>query len=246
MASLDRVLNFLRSDPSAEEIAEFLIFSDITRPNPLACAIYLPDEDGVFSLAGQYGFEKWSVDRINDKWDILTSQLRGIRYLKTGSPIHMDIEVLMAEAERLGYKTGHRTGVESAWLIPLMGRVRPVGVLIFYMPSTVDAKLQPDSFTIKIEALGAAIATLIQGENIRGHKTLESTASLSLWTDRQERILAGVSRGQSNGEIAQEIDVSESTVKFEVRKLLKELGVKNRKEAVKKAMEISSGLGKIS
>ena len=246
MASIERVLNFLRTDPSAEEISEFLIFSDITRPNPLACAIYLPDGDGVFSLAGQYGFEKWSVDRINDKWDILTSKLQGIRSLKTGSPIHMDIEVLLAEAERLGYETGHRTGVESAWLIPLMGRVGPVGVLIFYMPSTVDAKLQPDSFTIKFEALGAAIATLIQGDNVRGQTKNDSKPSFSLWTERQERILAGVSKGQSNGEIANEIDVSESTVKFEIQKLLKELGVKNRKEAVKKAIEITSGLEKNS
>lgn len=50
-------------------------------------------------------------------------------------------------------------------------------------------------------------------------------------TEREEAVLALVARGASNGRIAQELHLSESTVKFHLRNLFGKLGVRNRTEA---------------
>lgn len=55
------------------------------------------------------------------------------------------------------------------------------------------------------------------------------TVSLS---DRQLSVLEGLARGMENAEIGQELALSESTVKAELRSLYAELGVKNRSQAV--------------
>jgi DNA-binding NarL/FixJ family response regulator len=47
-------------------------------------------------------------------------------------------------------------------------------------------------------------------------------------TDREERVLALVADGRTNGEIAAMLGVSESTVKFHLRNLYAKLGVTNR------------------
>lgn len=237
MARIERVLNFLRTDPSAEEIAEYLVLSDLTRPAPLACAIYLPDKTGVFVRAGQFGFEPWSLEQANDKWDIQTSQLQGIRSLKTGNPVHLLIEPLIEEAERLGYKTARKTGVNSAWLLPLIGRVGPIGVIVLYMPNELPNHPGDDGGSLRFEVLSAAVATLLQGENIRNFQGEDKSPSISLLSERQERIVAQISRGASNAEIASQMDLSVSTVKFEISKILTELGASNRKDAVRKALE---------
>lgn len=52
-------------------------------------------------------------------------------------------------------------------------------------------------------------------------------------THRQRQILALVSQGRSNLEIAQELDISRRTVEAHRAKLMKDLGVKNAAELVK-------------
>jgi len=243
MASLERVLNFLRTDPTANEIAEYLVLADITRPAPLACAIYLPENrtSTKFVRAGSFGFEPWSVGQANDSWDILTSELKGIRSLKTGSPIHVAIEPLIAEAERLGYKTMWRKGVESAWLIPMIGRVGPIGVIALYMGYEPNQTSDSTESSPKFEVLASAVALLLQGEGIQSFRIESARPDIHLLSDRQEKIISQISRGASNAEIADDLDLSVSTVKFEITKILEELGAKNRKEAVKKALQVMDG-----
>ena len=240
MASVERVLNFLRTDPSANEIAEFLVLADIMRPAPLACAIYLPENrtSTKFVRAGSFGFEPWSAGQANDSWDILTSEFKGIRSLKTGSPIHVAIEPLIAEAERLGYKTMWKTGVESAWLIPMIGRVGPIGVIALYMDHEPSHTPETTGSSPKFEVLASAVALLLQGEGIQNFRIESSRPDIRRFSERQEQIISQISRGASNAEIANQLDLSVSTVKSEVSKMLDELGVRNRKEAVKKAIEV--------
>jgi DNA-binding NarL/FixJ family response regulator len=61
----------------------------------------------------------------------------------------------------------------------------------------------------------------------RGHEELSRAL-----TGRQIEILALVSEGLSNAEIAHSLFLSESTVKWHVRKILRALGVSNRAQAV--------------
>jgi DNA-binding NarL/FixJ family response regulator len=50
-------------------------------------------------------------------------------------------------------------------------------------------------------------------------------------TDREEEVLALVASGSSNSQIAERLNLSESTVKFHLRNLFSKLGVTNRTEA---------------
>lgn len=49
-------------------------------------------------------------------------------------------------------------------------------------------------------------------------------------TDREEQVLASVTRGLTNGEIARELHISLSTVKTHIASLMSKLGVRNRVE----------------
>lgn len=51
-------------------------------------------------------------------------------------------------------------------------------------------------------------------------------------TDREQQVLHGMSRGQSNGEIGEELFLSEDTIKTHARRLFKKLGARDRAHAV--------------
>jgi PAS domain S-box-containing protein len=60
-------------------------------------------------------------------------------------------------------------------------------------------------------------------------------------TSRQAEILALVAEGLNNAEIASRIYLTESTVKWHVRKILRALGVANRAQAVARYLSMPSG-----
>lgn len=64
-------------------------------------------------------------------------------------------------------------------------------------------------------------------------------ASVPELTDREEQILQGVTRGLSNKEIGEEINIREKTVKHYMTKILKKLNARNRVEAIIKARRLS-------
>jgi NarL family two-component system response regulator LiaR len=63
-------------------------------------------------------------------------------------------------------------------------------------------------------------------------------------TDREREVLAHMSEGLNNNEIAEQLYLSVSTIKFHVSAILSKLGVTNRVEAV--ALAVQHGIGKNS
>ena len=57
-------------------------------------------------------------------------------------------------------------------------------------------------------------------------------------TDREYEVLVHISKGMSNKEIADELFISESTIKTHVSNLLVKLGAKRRTQAIQKAKDL--------
>jgi DNA-binding NarL/FixJ family response regulator len=55
---------------------------------------------------------------------------------------------------------------------------------------------------------------------------------VELLTDREGEVLAAMSEGSTNTEIAEELVIAPSTVETHVRNILQKLGARNRTEAV--------------
>jgi PAS domain S-box-containing protein len=83
--------------------------------------------------------------------------------------------------------------------------------------------------------LGRRAAALQRSRHSRGS---DLTALL---TTRQAEILALVAEGLSNAEIASRLYLTESTVKWHVRKILRALGVANRAQAVARYLSTTRG-----
>ncbi len=86
-----------------------------------------------------------------------------------------------------------------------------------------------------ILAGGTYIPPLMLEQQTLNIEPRPETASL---TSRQMDILHYLHKGQQNKVIAYELDLSEATVKVHVRHIFSVLGVKNRTQAVQKALEL--------
>ncbi len=86
-----------------------------------------------------------------------------------------------------------------------------------------------------ILAGGTYIPPLMLEQQAATIPTRKETAAL---TSRQMDILRYLHQGQQNKVIAYELDLSEATVKVHVRHIFSVLGVKNRTQAVQKALEL--------
>ena len=89
---------------------------------------------------------------------------------------------------------------------------------------------------------GAFVTTLPQilaGRGTPGIETPEGSARLSdsELSGRERVVLAALSEGKSNSEIARSLWLSEATVKFHLANIYRKLGVKNRTEATRAALD---------
>ncbi|MCL1803287.1 MAG: response regulator transcription factor [Eubacteriaceae bacterium] len=91
------------------------------------------------------------------------------------------------------------------------------------------------------ESLGAAVEDVWQAldrlssriEQLSGQASQSVVASVAReysLTERETMILEGLANGKQNPEIAYEMFISESTVKFHVGNVLRKLGLKNRRQ----------------
>lgn len=67
---------------------------------------------------------------------------------------------------------------------------------------------------------------------------LAVSGTQSMFSAREIEVLQGLAEGQSNKEIARDLDLTDNTIKFHLRNIYRKLGVKKRVPAVEKAREL--------
>ncbi len=91
--------------------------------------------------------------------------------------------------------------------------------------------------TMGARSLVNAVRFMVAGEIFVPHDVLtdagasEETSFTRQLSQRERQVLAGLCQGQSNKEIARDLDLQEVTIKLHVRTLCKKLNAKNRTQA---------------
>lgn len=95
---------------------------------------------------------------------------------------------------------------------------------------------------VKADELGKGVKAVQEGETVLGRgvgslvaKGLGSTRNSEHLTDRELEVIRGVAKGQSNKQIAHDIYITESTVKFHLQNASKKLNAHRRAEIVHRA-----------
>lgn len=117
---------------------------------------------------------------------------------------------------------------------PLVSNGIPSGLAAVFMDKTEQKIELPPELSQLFSKLGAFYLESLHIDPTGGGASLE-TETIEDPTKRQLSILNHIDDGMINGEIAQELMLSESTIRQETVRIYKTLGVGNRLEAVKKA-----------
>ncbi|MHB2016229.1 MAG: LuxR C-terminal-related transcriptional regulator [Candidatus Xenobia bacterium] len=139
--------------------------------------------------------------------------------------LHAGVYVLLLKRE------GDSGAVMSALLAGAQGvmvKGSPIDILL-------DGLRKLDRFGAYLDpALVAELVQLVRQRSVDGPRATGLT-------ERQEKILALAVDGHSNREIARLLQVSESTVKLELRRVYREMGVRGRSTAIVNAVRLRRG-----
>jgi DNA-binding NarL/FixJ family response regulator len=125
-------------------------------------------------------------------------------------------------------------------------RVKVIMLSVVAEPVEVSQALEHGAVAYIVKSidrhdLGAAIRHALSGTffcmQATGTPSLAPTGTVDGLTVRQVEILQAVTRGLSNRAIANELWLSDQTVKFHLHNIYRTLGVRNRTEATKYAFE---------
>jgi DNA-binding CsgD family transcriptional regulator len=109
------------------------------------------------------------------------------------------------------------------------------------MTNTEDAEhIGTNELREEIIGLKAQIKMLKEMLQEKSEAKKSSISPLPLLTAKQYATVQGISRGLQNKEIAEAMDVSESTVKVHVRSVALKLGVKTREQIMAKCAHLAA------
>jgi DNA-binding NarL/FixJ family response regulator len=112
-------------------------------------------------------------------------------------------------------------------------------------PATIDAAFRRGATAYALKSvnpldLPATVRQAVEGSVFRpdrsGGSALEHSRATGL-SEKEAVVLAELAKGHSNREIAQTLWLSEQTVKFHLRNVYRKLGVANRTDALRLALE---------
>jgi DNA-binding CsgD family transcriptional regulator len=207
---------------SAQDFCRLLVHDEVLGTDAVGAQIFGLSDRGVFHPVGSYGVEGFDQSQ----------------------PISQFAENPLADAVR-SREIQHSPLELPATLAtgailtkPLLLRVLPL--IKYDLPiGAISSIAQTDSPSHNLDAQSSQILSNIGGLYLSslGLKNLyrESSGTREDLTERQYEVLMGLARGNTNGEIAKQLILSESSIKAETIRIYKALGVGTREQAVAKA-----------
>lgn len=218
---IDGLSTLLANATTASDLCRKLVHSDLTNPATVGASIFSIDQSAQFNLVGSYG-KGLPVSGVS-VWDEhpfgLATRSASIHSEAAsaidGSPIH-------------------------AYCLPLTKGSEPIGLLCLTLSEGERMNLiSPEALSVVSKITGIWLDSLGIGggssSSASSHSAVSSPESL---TERQLTVLRLMAEGKTNAEIAQELILSESTIRQETVRIYRALGVSARADASKRAKHL--------
>lgn len=210
-----RMIGILASSGNGHELCRRLANDELFGPGTVGVQIYALTNSGRWQLLGSYGKNPYENQNLTQFDDNLLTQTARTRELAIGTQ-ELD---------------GHEVDVVAC--VSLRGGI-PVGAVIRTSEPGFDI-FNPSNGTLgAIQDAGGLFLDSIGYKSVAGGNEAKQSSPEDM-TERQHAILIEMARGKTNLVIANEMILSESTIKQESVKIFRALGVGTRQQAVLKA-----------
>jgi DNA-binding CsgD family transcriptional regulator len=218
VAWLQKWTELVSTADTVAELGKKLVHSKLTTDQAVGVYLFLLDSKGQIELLGGYGINPLSTEGGVSAWDdhVLAKSIQ-------------ERDLVQMQVDWEGSKI-------YCYALPILKGEEPLGTALFCSRDKVD-KFPKEVNASMSQMLGLWLqsAGLTNGFHTNGKATDANPESL---TERQLKILEGMSLGKTNSEIAQEMILSESSIRQETVKIYRALGVGSRAEASKRAVHL--------
>lgn len=227
---IDFVEFLKRENPNLDQMCQFSVIRTFGLLKATSMFAAKLEPTGIIRPMGQYGFSK----EIMKSWDSshVDEEIPTGDALKTNNIVWVaDKEQWLRDYPHLAkYSLEMTANTFIAWPITIRGAY--MSVLGLCLAS--DVRPSPDLISF-FETIGGLIALQLsqQASTIIETESDRITALVNLFTRRQREVLALVSEGLTNPQIAKELGFSESTIRQETMRIYEILGASGRADAIK-------------
>jgi DNA-binding CsgD family transcriptional regulator len=226
IATVTAFIQVLLESETATELCRKIVHNGNGGSQLLGCEILRIEPSSIFSSIGSYGVRVSGLD-----CSVWSDCLAG-EAVRSSSVVVKPFEGEIAEPQGA-------LRPKSMFAIPLEHSSTPWGVLVLTASEKVEQNpLEPDT----LQAISQLGAYFLKQNGFSGSGSVGSQGGSEELTNRQLVILEFMAQGLTNAQIAQELMLSESSIRQETVKIYRSLGVNNREAAAKQA----KGLGLIT
>ena len=205
---------------TAAEFGKKLVHSSLTASSAVGAHIYQLDTRGHIEILGGYGLNPLASAGRVFAWDDHPIA----NAIKSRELVH---ELVSVEGEPM-----------HVYVIAMMRGDEPLGAAVFSQREEAQ-KLPAEINAAMAQVLGLWLVSLgLNKDWSNGGKRTDTEPNPQALTDRQLKILELMSRGKTNAEIAQELILSESSIRQETVRIYRALGVGTRSEAAQRAIHL--------
>jgi DNA-binding CsgD family transcriptional regulator len=213
---LQQWTQMVSSSPTIAEFGKKLVHSPLTPPTTVGVQVYQLDTKGRLNLAGGYGINPLGNSSYSAWDDNFLAEAIQEQGLATSKLDHEGINVF-------------------SFGLAMMKGDQPVGVAVVYSKESIK------NFPAEVnQAMSQVLGLWFYSLGLVSDKSKEVSGELNpeQLTERQIKILEHISQGMTNAEIAQELILSESSIRQETVRIYRALGVDSRSEAAKRAIHL--------